>query len=226
MLKITVNLTPLKQALSDLQKEQLPFAEALALTRLAQGVRDAERKEEEKTFDTPTPFTVNSITMKSATKANPVARVYAKDIASHYLEPYVFGGNRSLWSAKGEKAGMLTPKAQRVNAFGNLTKNALATLKGNRNVFIGEVKLKSGEAIRGVWMRQARQPRPQGAPRRARGTAPKPKGPLKLLIRFADTTPVPRRLPFFETANAYVRANAEREFHKALAEAMRTATRK
>lgn len=215
-LNITADLKPLQKAFSDFQKKQVPWASALAATRLAQGVVAQEVGEMEKTFDTPTPFTLKSITLKSATKANPTAIVYPREVAEKYLEPYVVGGNRSL----GTKKGMLTPKGVGTNQYGNLTKSKLATLKGKPGVFVGSVKTKRGGTINGVWQRVGQPKSIRGT---RRGQAPQPAGHLKLLIRFSDSTPVPRRLPFYQAAQAYLKANYEREFMAAMEQAMKTA---
>lgn len=85
--------------LNDMQRRQVPFATALALTRTAQEVRKAEIEEMKQVFDRPTPFTLNSLYLKAATKANLTARMWVKDISGrteHYLMPEIYGGARRL----------------------------------------------------------------------------------------------------------------------------------
>jgi len=217
VISIKGDLKPLQKAAARFQKDQVPWATALAVTKLAQGVVAQEVVEMEKTFDSPTPFTLRSITMKSATKANPTAIVYPREIAETYLAPYVNGGDRSL----GTKEGMLVPKNVPVNRYGNLAANKLAALKSMPGVFIGSVKTKNGKVINGVWQRPASTPRTVAGKRR--GQARQPAGHLKLLIRFSDSTPVPRRLPFYESAQAYLKANYRKAFAEALAQAIATA---
>ena len=48
---------------------------------------------------------------------------------------------------------------------------------------------------------------------------------LKLLVQFQDTTEAPKHLEFYETARAYVRANAKREFDAAFRKALATSKR-
>lgn len=218
-LKIDIrgDIAGLRKGLSEFQQRQVPFATALALTRLAQGVVGVEQGEIDKTFDTPTPFTRNSITMRPATKRNLEALVYPREIAASYLTPYVIGGARSL----GGKRGMIVPRAAGVNQYGNLTRNKLATLKGKPNVFVGTVRFKGGgHSISGVWQRGSARPGAKGAKGKAKSARG---GPLKLLIQFEDTSEVPRRLPFNEAARRYLSANTKREFDRALREALRTA---
>ncbi|MDR6850359.1 hypothetical protein [Sphingomonas sp. BE137] len=217
MLKIdlSADLKPLQKAFKDFRKEQVPFATALALTKLAQGVVAVEQGEIKKTFDSPTPFTQKSITMKSATKRDLTAIIYPRERAESYLEPYVIGGNRSL----GNKKGMLVPKNVAVNQYGNLTRNKLASLKGKPGVFIGKVRTKKGGIIGGVWQRMGPARSVRG---KRKGQAAQPAGHLKLLIRFEDTTPVPRRLPFYQAAQSYLKANYRQAFADAMAQALRT----
>lgn len=229
MLSIDIrgDIKPLQKAFTDFQKKQVPFATALALTRLAQGVQGAEQDEIKKTFDTPTPFTVNGIAIKSATKASLTAVVYPKAIAAAYLAPYVVGGNRHL----GKKQSMLVPINAKTNAFGNLPRNAITRFKGKPGVFVGSITFKkSGETVTGVWQR-GETPRGKrtkgGGEYGTRGNNMNKIGgvrtTLKLLVEFEATTPVRKNLEFYGRANAYLRANVKKEFEKAFAESMKNA---
>lgn len=102
--------------LSDMERTQLPFAMALALTRTAQVVAQDIRAEMSAVFDRPTPATLNSLFLEPATKQKLEARVWIKDgrtrngkgnligregvwgkgrAASKWLTPEIFGGPRS-----------------------------------------------------------------------------------------------------------------------------------
>ncbi len=102
--------------LTDLERNQLPFATALALTRTAQVVAEDIRAEMGVVFDRPTPATLNSLYIQSATKQKLEARVWIKDgrsvngkgnvvgregvwgkgrAASKWLTPEIYGGPRS-----------------------------------------------------------------------------------------------------------------------------------
>lgn len=221
------DLKPLHRALIDLQANQIPFALALGATRLAQGVVEAETDEIDKTFDNPTPFTEKSFALVPATKKSPVAIVFPKDIQEQYLAPYIVGGDRSL----GSKKAMLVPITARTNAYGNLSRNQLATLKGKPNVFVGTVKFRNGSKVSGVWQRSAtaRGARYKGGGEYGtRGKNTNVIGgvrtTLKLLIHFEDTTEVPKRLDFYGRARTYVQRNAAREFEAALERALATAS--
>jgi hypothetical protein len=214
MFTITANLelSGLQRAAKALGAKQIPFATALALTRLAQGVSAAETVAVIDTFDSPTPFTQKGFRVTPATKRELVAYVNAKDIVAQYLAPYVAGGNRSL----GAKQAMLVPRGVATNQYGNLSRNKLKTLKGKPNVFVGQIKTRKGKLINGVWQR------PTAAARKGKASRSAQSG-LKLLIQFEDTTEAPKHFPFFERARAYVAANAKDEFAAALRQAFATA---
>lgn len=212
-LGIKADLKPLHRAMIDLGARQVPFAMSLALTALAKGVAADEVELIDEVFKSPTPFTEKAYRIEVATKSRPIAVVAAKDIQAQYLEPYVVGGKRFL----GTKKGMLAPRAVPLNRYGNLTRGKMKSLQGKPNVYIGPVKTKGGKVINGVWQR------PSAAQRRGKGD--KPKGGLKLLIRFEDSTPVPKRLPFEQRARSYVGAHAREVFNDALTRALATARR-
>lgn len=202
---VRIDRSALRRAIADIGERQIPFAIALTVNSLAKGVVVAERDEVARTFSTPTPFTENAFRIETATKARPVARVAIKDIQAGYLEPYVKGGVRSL----GTKRGMLAPITGNIalNKYGNLTRNKLKTLAARPGVYIGPITTRGGKRISGVWQRS-----------RGRGGAS-----LKLLIKFADTTPVKKRLDFYGRATRHVRDNLNREFAAAVRQAAATA---
>lgn len=219
---IRVDLRPAITALGDLSARQVPFASALALTTLAQGVQDAETVEELKTFDSPTPFTQRAFAKTPATKRNLVATVFIKDVQAQYLAPYVLGGPRFL----GTKKGMLAPRGVGLNKYGNLTKGKLASLKAKPNVFIGPVTFKNGTTINGVWQRGAT---PRGKRTKGDGeygtkgkhhVVAGNRTTLKLLIQFEDTTEAPKHFDFYGAARAYVAKHGQRVFNEALAKAL------
>lgn len=101
-LNLSTNAKDVAQRINDLGK-QGRFAAAVALTKTAKlDVQPGIRKEMQRTFDRPTPYTLNSTFLKPATKANLEARVWLKDQmsagkgtpADRYLAPQIFGGDR------------------------------------------------------------------------------------------------------------------------------------
>jgi len=221
-ISVSADLQKLTKSLSQLEKQQLPFAIAQALTAVAKIAQAEEKSAMPEVFDRPTPFTINSVAVKGARKTDLEARVFIKDIAAAYLEPYEFGGNHTLI---GRGRTWLNPKDKTLlNQYGNFSKSAMQRLESRPDVFVGTIKTKSGEQIGGVWQR------PQNAKviKRSgkRGVAIRganATGHLKLLIRFGDAIPVRRHLEFGERALESVDANFASEFDKAMAKAVATA---
>lgn len=125
------------------QAKQVPFASAVALTRTAGIVKEAEVREMRDVFDSPTPYTLTSVYVKAATKANLNAVVWLKDFAakatpaSAYLLPQIIGGTRR--PKRFEKAlqavGALPPgyrvvpgDAAKLDGFGNIDRGQIVQI--------------------------------------------------------------------------------------------------
>lgn len=217
-INIKPDLKPLQRAFINFHAKQAPFATALALTTLAKEVQAIEREDVIETFANPTPFTRNAFSVTPATKGNPIAVVFPKDIQAEYLAPFVEGG--SGMQALGSKRAILLPRSVGLNQYGNIPRNKLASLRGRPDIFVGAVKLKrSGQRVSGVWQRSG--PRASGV-RKVKGVR-QPQGSLKLLIKFSDALPVKEHLDFFDRADRYLRANAARAFNDAMVKALATA---
>lgn len=142
MIAITVKseLGKLQKKLTTIQKKQIPFATAKALTATGQLVKQAEIKEMKRVFDRPTKFTLNSLYLKPATKQRQTAVVWLRDWApkgtpaTRYLAPQIEGGKRKLkgFEVLLNKRGVLpdgyyavaSRKAKR-DAYGNINKGLL-----------------------------------------------------------------------------------------------------
>jgi len=168
---ITVKPTGLEQAmarLTDLERNQLPFATALALTRTAQVVAEDIRAEMGVVFDRPTPATLNSLYIQSATKQKFEARVWIKDgrsvngkgnvvgregswgkgrAASTWLTPEIYGGPRNdkgiekMLRRKGVlKQGQYIVPGSRMelDAYGNIPKGTLNKIISGASLFTEE----------------------------------------------------------------------------------------
>lgn len=120
-------------------ESQLQFALAKAITATAQQVREAERNEMRKVFVNPTPFTLNSLYLRSATKARLQAEVWLKwgSQPEHYLLPQIQGGARPLkrFEQRMVMNGLMGPGQRAVpaagaklNAYGNMSKGQIVQI--------------------------------------------------------------------------------------------------
>lgn len=213
-------MSDLKDLSLQLQKleKQIPFAMAQALTGVARKIEAAERTAFQRHLDNPTPFTVKAVGSVGARKDNLRAKVFVRDTAAAYLEPFEFGGQHKL-----NGQALLNPKNIKLNKFGNLPRTKLATLKAKPNVFIGKV----GD-VNGVWQRRKpkkskkekkRSKRSPNGTRKERQKQPAP----KLLIRFGNALPVSPTLGYMDRANTMAGALMPAELSKAISAALNSA---
>lgn len=104
MIKIGLqrDVTRMAESMRSVPRDQMPFAISLALNRTAQDAVKALQGEMRRVFDRPTPFTMNSIRVRWATKRRLEAEIWFRDdmqggtAPSHYLAPEVAGGERRM----------------------------------------------------------------------------------------------------------------------------------
>ncbi|WP_433693236.1 hypothetical protein [Paraburkholderia phenoliruptrix] len=201
-LSVRSEIKSVARALDSLARKQLPFATAQAINATATGVKEAEQQNMRKVLDAPTPFTVNAVAIKRATKSNPVALVYVKPVAAAYLLPYEIGGPNKLNSQ-----ALLKPVGAKVNQYGNLPRNLVKRLSSKPNVFVGKVQTKGG-LVDGVWQRT----------KQTRGK----RAGLKLMVKFEDAHEAKQRLDFRGVGKRTVAATFRGELDKAVAKAIAT----
>lgn len=208
-------LKDLSRQLKQLQK-QIPFATAQAMTSVVRDIAAAQKVALGRKLESPTPFTVNAVGSSGARKNNLRAKVYVRDIAAGYLEPFEFGGEHKLNSQ-----ALLNPKNIKLNKYGNMPRNKLSQMKAKPNVFVGEVN-----GVNAVWQRRKpKKSKKKRAKRSAKGTRrPKPKQRSpKLLVRFGDALPVAPVLGYMDRSRTMAEALMPGALSRAIADAIRTA---
>lgn len=244
MIKIeaTTTIEQLSRALSDLGRDQLPFALALAATRTAQLVKRAEDKAMRQDLDRPTKTTLSSLYMKAANKRTQAATVWFKDSwfsgipADEYLRPQVFGGKRK--HKRFEKAliarGLMKsdqyaiPRPSVLDSHGNVKGGQVMRILSG---------LGAAETVAGVTANASSSKRSKAKNNKrffvakinnAEGVWERKQSALgagvKLWFLFVNKTPTySTRFDFFGIAEETVAKNYEREFISALDHAIRTA---
>lgn len=231
MLKVSVKaeVKAVEKWLTDIQKKQLPFATAKALTRTGQKIKEAEIAEMKSVLENPTPFTLKALQLRPATKQNLTAIVWFKDFAGkgnpagQYLLPQIQGGQRKLkrserWlgnrylvpgkSVKLDKYGNM-PKGQLTKALANtraLPDAAQHTRKGGRGYANSKYFYATIRGVSAVWERY--------------GPGGKNIRPYLVAVRNPNYQ---KRFDFFGVANRTFNANFKREFYDAFTNALRTA---
>lgn len=223
---------------------QLPFARSLIANRMAQKVQENEISVLKSRIDRPTPWTLNSLYIRAATKTRPEARVWFKDwapkgtAADKYLQPAVFGGARN--AKRMEKAmaamGYLKPgqflvpaQGARLDAYGNMRRSQVVQILSAFRAFSNVGFTANASGSKRSNRRQAKSGANKyffgevggelGIWQRVKSAFGDGARPIMLVT---DGSPKYRiRFPFFAIAENTVAANYERVATKAIDEALR-----
>lgn len=153
-------------------EKQIPFATALALTRSAQAAQKDLIAAMPMHLDNPTPFTLNSTFVKSATKSRLIAEVGLKDwaargtAAARYLFPQIHGGKRG--DKRSERAmrfrGLLQPGQYlvpgddaKLNKYGNIPAPQVVKALSNVSGQIDEAQNTTSDRAKGKRQRSGKQ---------------------------------------------------------------------
>jgi hypothetical protein len=185
------------RALNDIQKKQLPFAVAQALTQTAAAARRDASKATDKFFDRPTGFTKKAFDILPAGKRQKrlMAHVFIKDWQWNYLQYQVYGGVRYP-----NRFSIPVPTSNLTdrNRYGNMRRRQIKQMLRDPNVFSGKVR-----GVGGIWMRT-------------------PSGSVRLLVSWESKTTYRKRYPFKKIVRKSVGQNYSRIFRRSLSSALRT----
>jgi len=207
MLSVHSDTKQLTAYLNRVQRKQIPFAAAKALTQTAFDVRLALQKALPRHLDRPTKGIINSVQVDKATKYNVTARVgFAglgfgktawKESPAKIMRRHIKGGTRYP-----NKRAIAVPVKQRTNKYGNLPRNKISTLLANTTkYFSGTPK---GMSNAGIYERQKKK--------------------LKMLVAWEPkATYQGGRFPFKSIVKLGVAKNYRKRFEKALQNALDTA---
>ena len=149
-INVTTNNAALKKTLRELTAKQVPFANMLALNATAEDVRQAEIAAMKQVFKNPTPYTLNSMFARRATKSKQEANVWLKDAAGKgtpagkYLTPQIMGGSRHFkrFEKALQAAGVLPPgmfavpgRGAQLDSNGNMDRGQIVQLLSYMRAF-------------------------------------------------------------------------------------------
>lgn len=226
--------------LTDLERNQLPYATALALTETAKKVKERLEGEMRAVFDRPTPYTLNSLRLFPATKQKLVARVWMKNEAdkaapaTKWLTPQVYGGGRDdkrsekLLRAKGvlpEGKYIVPGRDAKLDGFGNIGRGQLqkiiAGLGAQQDKYSNSTDSRRsiGNLKRFFVMRRGREAIGIGE-RTGSG-----RDKVKLVLAFVGRPGYRKEFDFFTIANQEAEDELQIQFELALARALATRRR-
>jgi hypothetical protein len=229
MIDISVrsNIKEITKKLDAFAYQQIPYAIALGNAELARVVAAAEQENMKVVLDRPTAFTVKSVKAKAGNKRNPTAEVRMGDIAAAYLDAFEFGGPRKHVGPK----LMVPTRFATTNQYGNIPRGTWAKMQNRSDVFVGEVKMKSGHIIHGVWQRDAGKASAVKVKRKKNGQIVigmtkkglNQSGRLKLLVELDRVEQPTQELGYVPLANKVINKEFNRVFGASLAKAIKTA---
>lgn len=188
------NLREWTASMSDVERRQLPFATAKALTDVARyDVKPAVERRIDQAFDKPVRFTQQAVAYHPAHKATLVSRVFVKDIQRGYLGIQQEGGVR-----RATGRALAIPVRQERNSYGNLPRGTIKRLLARKDTFSGRVN-----GYGAIWQRQGRN--------------------LKLLVAWKEQAGYRPRFGFYEAARTAAQLHFPRRFEAAMSQALATA---
>ena len=193
---ISSNIKQVQRELTRIQRKQIPFATAKALTDVAKDAQKAVTAQIDTKLDRPTPFTRRAIGFKKADKIGLFSEVFVKPIQSKYLQWQIFGGERKQQSNIG-----VPTRNKKLNKYGNIPGRRKGLVKGKKQ-FTATIN-----GISGVWERYGGKRNPR----------------VKLVVAFEQSVTYRKRLPFKKIVTGVVANRFHKRFNSALALALSTA---
>lgn len=241
-IKVQTNFADTLKLLNDVERRQLPFATAKALTLTAKIVEKETYREMDKQFDRPTPMTKRSLRTKPATKRDLTAKVYLKgielgknpnsmfEIIGHQFE----GGTRNrkrmekLFTSRGliSSGEFLVPgQAARLDRYGNISRGQLQQITSQLNVSRDSAQNSTSSARSKRNVRRAGVMFWSKGDRLAKGVWVRQGMFVKPILMAARRPMYRQRIDLDRIAEGVVRRDFQGIFDKTFNDALRTARR-
>ena len=204
--------------------KELKFAAVVSLTRTAQDIKAGAVQKMKDVFDRPTPWTLNSLAVKPATKQDPIAYVRKKEFgvnsAGHILGPHIDGttrGKRRSEQALGE--WVVTGKNMPTDKYGNLTAATYTKI-------LSQLKVTSDATQRATSSTRSKRSRKNEAYFKQGNVIYQRKGKTILPALILTRPPKYRKtFPYFETGQATFDRVFPTHFNPAVERAIQAAVR-
>ncbi len=207
--KIKINMKRVTRFMSDVQRKQIPFATALAITNTLHIARKDVGKQLEKDIDRPVPWTKRGFRVDGAKKTTLTGRLFIMPSQARYMHYQIEGGVRK---PKGQALALPPAKHRsgdvRRNKYGNIPKTQQARAQISKGAFSATIN-----GVAGIWK----------APKKTKTGKVRKGQKMKLMLAYEKQAVYRPRFRFYERGHNSIRVNWPREFNKAFARAMRTA---
>lgn len=208
-IQVKADTRNVKRWLSNVQKKQIPFATAQAITKTLHVARKDVIRQLDKDIDRPTPFTRRGFRVDGADKVKLTGRLFILPKQEQYLRWQIFGGVRlPAGQALALRPAKFVAGGVRVDRYGNIPKSQQARALLAKGAFSGTVN-----GVAGIWQ----------APKKTKTGKLRKGARMKLLLAYERQAVYRRRYRFFERGQNSIRVNWPRQFEQSFRSAMRTA---
>jgi hypothetical protein len=227
------NAAQVARQIADVHKRHIPFATVYAMTLTARDVKTEEISVMRRRLDRPTPYALNALQVKPATKQSLVASVEFREFggtpAKRFLNPQVHGGERSQKSHERQIAPLLRGVSFLVPARGTPVDNYGNVKGATFKRIITQLKVSSDPLNNASGSKRSKRARKASAffvnasgtmVMERKGTAVQP---VLIGVKAPRYT---KRFPFYETAAAKVAERMPINFSVALERAISTSNTK
>jgi len=208
-IKVKVHTKQVKRFLRKVQKKQIPFATARAITQTLNIAKKDVLKQLDKDIRNPVPFTRRGFRVDGANKHTLTGRLFIMPKQNQYLQWSIFGGVRLprgvALTMRPAKPG---PGRIRLNRFGNIPKGQMAKAQLARGAFSATIN-----GVAGIWK----------APTKTKSGKVRKGSKFQLLLAYERQAVYRPRYRFFERGQNSIRVNWPRVFEKSFRDAIRTA---
>ena len=220
-ISVKADIKELTRKLNRIQKKQIPFATANALNETAFDARKDVMKAMPKYLDRPKPMTVKTVQVEKAHKKKGLVgkvgfpgkgfgRTKWAETPAEIMARQIAGGIRR----PRKKALAVPTKNMKTNKYGNLPRNKINTLLGNKDAyFSGVPRGMQGDQNAGIWQRM-----PPNSRRKKRGS-----GKIRMVVAWEPKASYTKRFPLKRLVEASVKKTFRRNFDSHLKKALTSA---
>lgn len=208
-IKIKTDTKRVKKWLSKVQKKQIPFATARAITQTLQIAKKDVLRQLDKDIRNPVPFTRRGFRVDKADKKTLTGRLFILPKQNEYLQWQIFGGVRTprgvAFAMRPAKPG---PGRIKLNRFGNVPKGQQARAQLAKGAFSATIG-----GVAGIWK----------APTKTKSGKVRKGSRFQLLLAYETQAVYRPRYRFFERGQNSIRVNWPKVFEKSFRSALRNA---
>lgn len=232
---IRSNIKDASRFIDEVHRRHIPFASLYAATLTANDVKAEEISTMRRVFDRPTPYVLNAIAARPATKANPVAKVdfdkstHKGTPAKRFLNPNIHGGPRSQKSSERQLSPLMDgkqfavpAKGAPVNAYGNMPGSTYTRILSQ----VGAMRDATGNASDSPRSKRKRKASAFFIPKKGGAIFERKGASIKPVLVFTRAPSYSKRFPFYDVAQATVQRKFPDNFTKALDRAIATSNYK